>query len=278
MKNAKLLVAALLSLSSLQTWAQTLLVTDMDDTIKVSYVLDKDSAVANAAMIHNAFLGMPHLYKIIENDADVIAIKYLSNAPRKLIGDLHEKFLNFNHFPKGEFVARSWFDLRSGNAHKVNSLRRFIKQYKPKALILVGDNGEADVEVYNQIRTEFPHILGPTYIRQAYSSFGFSDNFAKPLEDNQTPFASSIDIAMDLYKRGYLRLDSFTQHINKIVPAILAEEEDENRGATAFPEWYDCRDFVLPELPLLLDVHSNLLLQKYAHKVQIRCQMEPADD
>lgn len=278
MKNTSSLLLATLIFSSISASAATLLVSDMDDTIKVSYVLDKDSVVANVAMVHNVFIGMPELYKAISQIPEVKGIKYLSNAPKKIIGDLHETFLKLNQFPKGEFVARSWYDLRTGNSHKVNSLRKFIKQYDPKELILIGDNGESDAEVYAQIRSEFPKILGPTYIRQAYSTIGFSENFAKPLQQGQTPFASSIDIALDLFKRGYLSSEVVTDHVLKVVPKILDVDEDENRGATAFPEWYDCRDYQLPQLPVLVDVAANNLLIEYAEKIQMRCSIEPFDD
>lgn len=278
MKNTTSLLLATLVFSSVSAAADTLLVSDMDDTIKVSYVLDKDSVVANVAMIHNVFMGMPELYQAISKIPEVKGIKYLSNAPKKIIGDLHEKFLKLNQFPKGEFVARSWYDLRTGNSHKVNSLRKFIKQYDPQELILIGDNGEADAEIYAQIRTEHPNVLGPTYIRQAYSSIGFSGNFAKPLHEGQIPFSSSVDIAIDLFKRGYLTSEAVTDHVLNVVPDMLEEDEDENRGATAFPEWYDCRDFTLPELPVLVDLKANELLQEYGSKVQQRCSIEPYDD
>lgn len=278
MKNTTSLLLATLVFSSISASADTLLVSDMDDTIKVSHVLDKDSVIANVAMIHNVFMGMPELYQAITQIPEVKTVKYLSNAPKKIIGDLHEKFLTLNKFPKGDFVARGWYDLRTGNSHKVNSLRKFIKQYDPKELILIGDNGEGDAEIYAQIRTEYPNVLGPTYIRQAYSSRGFSGNFARPLHEGQIPFSSSVDIALDLFKRGYLSSEAVTDHVLTVVPNILAEDEDENRGSTAFPEWYDCRDFNIPELPLLVDLKANDLLQEYGNKVQQRCSTEPYDD
>lgn len=271
------LIALTLTLLPLGATAQTLLVSDLDDTIKVSYVLDPESAAANGAMIHNVFMGMPELYHAIAKTPDLAAIKYLSNAPRKLIGDLHQRFLDFNNFPEGELVTRSWMQIFSGNAHKLRSLRAFIKKYNPRSMILVGDNGEADAQIYAEIREEFPAITGPTYIRQAYSSFGFDENFAKPMFSGQIPFASSIDIALDLYGKGLLEQRAVTELVRAIVPDLLEEGEDETTGRTAFPAWYDCRDFVLPALPLMLDPIANDLLQAYGEKVQFRCALEPFD-
>lgn len=274
------LLALSISLIPLSALAKpvTILVSDLDDTIKVSYVLDPESAIENGAMIHNVFLGMPELYHAIAKTPELKTIKYLSNAPKKIIGDLHQRFLDFNDFPEGELVTRSWTQIFSGSAHKLRSLRAFIKKYNPQSMILIGDNGEADAQIYAEIRKEYPAIAGATYIRQAYSSHGFDGNFAKPLLEGQIPFASSIDIALDLYNKGLLEQSAVTELVRSIVPDMLDEDEDETTGRTAFPEWYDCRDFALPALPPMLDPIANDLLQAYGEKVQFRCALEPFDD
>ncbi len=263
-------------LASFNLWAQSILVSDIDDTIKVSYVLDKDSTVANLPMLRNAFIGMPELYHAMADLDGMKAVKYLSNAPRRVIGKVHQKFLIANDFPDGELVARSFWDLRKGNKHKIESIRKFISVYNPKEMILIGDNGEADVVVYSTITKQHTEIPTLTYIRQAYSNIGFNGKFAKPLDEGQIPFATSLDITLDLYKRGMFSVEILTKLVNQIAPAIIEESDDEERGKQmAFPEWYDCRDFILPELPVLPDFTANELLQKYGVKVQSRCNQLP---
>lgn len=272
----KPLFLALSLLASFNLWAQTILVSDVDDTIKVSHVLDKDSTVANLPMLRNAFLGMPELYHAIAGLHELKAVKYLSNAPRRAIGKVHQKFLIVNNFPKGDLVARSFWDLRSGNKHKIESIRKFISIYNPKEMILIGDNGEADAVVYATITNQYAEIPTLTYIRQAYSNIGFSGNFAKPLMGGQIPFATSLDVSLDLYKRGVFSTETMIKLVNLIAPAIIEEADDEERGKQmAFPEWYDCRDFAMPELPVLPDYVANELLHKYGAKVQIRCNQVP---
>ncbi len=263
-------------LVSFNLCAQSILVSDVDDTIKVSNVLDKDSTAANLPMLRNAFIGMPELYHAIADINGMKAVKYLSNAPRRVIGKVHERFLVANNFPKGELVARSFYDLRSGNKHKIESIRKFIAVYKPKEMILIGDNGEADAVVYSTITNQYTGVPALTYIRQAYSNIGFNGNFAKPLLEGQIPFATSLDISLDLYKRGVFSVATMIELVNQIAPAIIEEADDEERGKQmAFPEWYDCRDFTLPELPVLPDYSANDLLQKYGTKVLNRCNQLP---
>lgn len=270
------LLALLLSFSA---HAQLMVVSDVDDTIKVSHVLDKDSALANGPMVHNAFIGMPELYHAIVELPNMVTLKYLSNAPKKFIGDIHQKFLKTNNFPKGDLVTRRWRQIFSGNTHKIDSLRRFIKEYQPREMILIGDNGEHDTEIYAQIRKEFPHISGPTYIRVAYSMIGDLEERGKPILPGQTGFASSIDIALDLMNKGHMKMEAVEEIIKASVPAILAEGQYEERGKQiAFPAWYDCRDFSIPELPTLVDVEAHELLQKYGAKMSKRCSIPAIDD
>lgn len=258
---------------SLQARAHLMVVSDLDDTIKVSHVLDKDSTLANGPMMHNAFLGMPELYHAIVAHPNMLTLKYLSNAPKRFIGDLHQKFLRTNNFPKGDLVTRRWRQIFSGNNHKLDSLRSFIKEHQPREMILIGDNGEADTEIYAQIRREFPQISGPTYIRVAYSMVARREQ-GKPLLPGQTGFASSIDIALDLLNRGHLKMEAVEEIVKSTVPQLIAEGTREERGhAIAFPAWYDCRDFELPDLPTLVDVDAHELLQRYGVKLRKRCSI-----
>lgn len=258
--------------------AKPLLVSDVDDTIKVSYVLEKHSVTANAFMMKNVFMGMPDLYQRIQSNTKS-DVKYLSNAPTKFVGRLHRKFLRKNKFPKGDLVTRSFYEIRKGSEHKVNSLRKFITDNNPESMILIGDNGEKDTEVYHQIATEFPEVEMHTFIRQAYSSVGHSENFAKPLEENQRPFVSSIEIAAELYQLGILTQEDLTEHILLTAPDIIKEDHERERGRPmAFPEWYDCRDFKIESVPLLVDQQAQEFIQAYVEKVNYRCLREPFDD
>jgi hypothetical protein len=277
MKN--LFSLALLLLITSPVYSRTLLISDVDDTIKVSFVLDHDSVIANVPMVRNVFMGMPKLYHDIAKIPSLSAIKYLSNAPRGAVANLHRRFLRLNNFPQGDLVPRRLRDTTTGNNHKLNSIRGFIHQYRPKSLLLIGDNGEADAEIYATIRAEYPQIPALTFIRLAYSSYGFSNNYGKPLFDGQEGFVSSVDIATGLYQQGVFSMETLSQHILAVVPAILKEGYREERGRPmAFPEWYDCRDFSLPQMPVLADIEAHNLLQKYAEKVQFRCNREPYGD
>lgn len=254
---------------------KVILVSDIDDTIKVSHVLDKDSTVANAFVQKNAFLGMPELYTSLLADKKVDEIVYLSNAPKLLMLPFHKRFLARTGFPEGKLLLSSGL---SNKNHKVTSLRELIKKENPKELILVGDNGERDTLVYATIQKEFPAVKMTTYIHQAYSLAGFKGSIGKPLEVNQSGFATALDLSAELMNLDLLSESSYAALLSTIIPAALKEGNFGERGRPLmFPAWFDCRDFKVTELPVKKDVDEKSL-NEFNKKLAERCSIEPFED
>lgn len=265
MKNISLAFLLLLPQLAL---SKVLLVSDMDDTIKVSHVLDIDSAIANARQTKNAFMGMPELYQALAKIPEATEFHYLSSAPQKLMFYFHHYFLWQNEFPSGELVLNSKL---IDSQHKITSLRKMIAEHNPTKMILIGDNGERDTEVYAQIRKEFPHIGGETYIHIVYSLEGFENNEGKPLQQGQIGWATSLDLAYDLLQKGYITQTDYKALVESVEPRALKENPYiERRKQMMFPAWLDCRDLKIPELPLI----SNQLQKK----IEDRCAREPYED
>ncbi len=264
----KILTILIFALSSTWVFAKTLLVTDIDDTIKVSHVLDFDSLAANAVATKNAFMGMPELYQSLVKIPDASQMHYLSNAPKKLMTYFHEKFVRINNFPEGVLVLRQKI---SDQDHKIKSLREMIKKHNPTKMILIGDNGEKDPVVYAKIRAEFPEIGGETYIHLVYSSLGFEGQFAQPLHPGQIPWVTSLDLALDLVQKGYLDQSDYETVVASTQKRALLENPMVKRNRQMmFPAWLDCRDAKIPQLPEILPE-----LQK---KIENRCSRPPLDN
>ena len=272
----RILSAGLLLLSTLAFAEQKIiLISDIDDTIKNSHVLDKDSTVANAFIPKNAFLGMAPLYTALSQDKKIDEIVYLSNAPKFLMYPFHKRFLRKTGFPEGRLLLSKGL---SNKNHKVSTLRNIIKNENPKELILVGDNGERDTEVYATIQKEFPEVKMTTYIHQAYSQTGFHENFGKKLEDSQIGFATALDLSADLLNQGVLNEESYVSIVNEVVPEVMEEDPMHERGRPLmFPAWLDCRDFKIVEIPVRKDL-SIELVNGFNKKLTERCSGEPYDN
>ena len=262
-------LSLLLTLSAYAS-GPVILVTDIDDTIKVSHVLDKDSALANVSQKDNAFLGMPQLYRAMVQERKVDQVFYLSNAPARVMTVYHQRFLASSGFPSGVLLLKEGAD----RDHKVSSLRTIIRKQKPRELILIGDNGERDTEFYAQIVSEHPGLKITTFIRHAYSVEGFDRRSGKPLERGQLGFASSIDLAEKIGQRGYLSAVAYERLALEIIPRALTEGKLLKRGLhIMFPAWLDCRDYRVEKL--YSTPATAALVQSFEIKLQNRCTRVP---
>lgn len=156
------------------------LVSDIDDTIKVTEVPGEKGVVLKNTFCHDfvSVPGMSEKYWGLGN----AAVHYVSGGPWQLYQPLSEFIsragfpagtYHFNYFPKN-FVSAdtrsALIDSICGSLgrtydHKVEQISRLIKSFPERDFILVGDSGELDVEVYRRIKDLFPGRVREIWIR-----------------------------------------------------------------------------------------------------------------
>lgn len=176
--------------SSLQ--AKTLIVSDVDDTVKMTDVLgSKPTVVINGLFKEKAFAGMSELYnemaKIEETD-----VYYVSGSP-KMIRFRVDEFLEENQFPQRKNLILK--DKMSDDTYeyKTTEIKKLIAQLNPDKVILIGDDTEYDPEVYKNIQEAHPNLVEAVYIRSV-----------KGRDDVQTSFFSPVEIAAHEFVDGRL--------------------------------------------------------------------------
>lgn len=212
MKSKFFILSLLLSFNS---YAKTLIISDVDDTIKVTNVLSKTSRIANALLSKKAFSGMSELYQELnENDT---SIYYLSGSPT-LIKSRVDRFLQYNQFPQEDNLILKK-EKASTYDYKLTNIRKLIKEINPDKLILIGDDTEYDPEVYDTVSKENEGKVESIYIRAIQN---------RKLPENVLikNFISSVEIAAFELIKGNLKpasldkvTDSFINqdHSSKIV-------------------------------------------------------------
>lgn len=240
---------------------KVLLVSDVDDTIKVSHVLGTAAKFARALDVTTAFTGMPQLYETIVNEnINSTRIAYVSNAPHDIQGIevmkySHGNFLSYNNFPEGELILR--LDTSDPN-HKINTIRRLVKEDKPDLVIMVGDNGERDIEIYAKATQELnaQGITTQTYIHQLYSSkagilsyigINLFSEIGKKVLPTQLGYVTPLEIALDLKNKNLLREVSYDWLVKVLVPQIVTEMPSnfdiDTLESMTFPSFSSCADF-----------------------------------
>jgi hypothetical protein len=162
MKTAILSLLFLL-ISQNNSFAKTLVISDVDDTIKITDVLGtKTHVFFNGVFRTRSFSGMSELYEKFSQNGDVI--HYVSGSP-KIISSRVENFLEENHFPQ-KYNLTLKDGLHDDTFHyKVHTIRELIKSENPDKVILIGDDTEHDPEIYDLISKENPAITRSIYIR-----------------------------------------------------------------------------------------------------------------
>jgi phosphatidate phosphatase APP1 len=256
------LLVSLVSVLAATAEAETLLVSDIDDTIKVSHVLGSQAALDNVPHINNVFLGMPELYQKLAQEQG-LQFAYVSNGPVQIMQYPHTFFLSYNDFPEGGlFLKERWMEKN----HKLNIISKLISERQPTKVILIGDNGEKDAEVYFEIAKKFPQVPMYSFIHQLYSVHAKSE-VGQRLRPGQIGYITAVDLAAQLKQLSLLSEANYQDLIQSLVPQIQKEKKGLYFGKLALPAWMNCRD----ALPLKLD-SSHSLMKSYAEKIQERCK------
>eukprot|EP01098_Paradermamoeba_levis_P010732 TRINITY_DN451_c0_g1_i1.p1 TRINITY_DN451_c0_g1~~TRINITY_DN451_c0_g1_i1.p1 ORF type:complete len:284 (-),score=74.21 TRINITY_DN451_c0_g1_i1:12-863(-) len=150
-------------------------ISDIDDTVKITQVLSKGKMVANTfAKPMQAVPGAANVFQAFKRSFGA-SFHYVSASPYRLTvvlqnffrraglpdGTLNLKRLNLKNWQN--FVTS---DKEKKVAYKVSEIRGIITTTPKRKFILVGDSGEQDPEVYMKVHKMFPNHVLHVFIRQ----------------------------------------------------------------------------------------------------------------
>ena len=173
-------------------------ISDIDDTIKISEVIDKKALIEHVFFKdYEATPGMPEFYAELEKQ--VAYFHYISASPWQLYPSL-KPFVDA-HYPKGSFSLRHFRVtdssfirfFRSSMDYKIATISSIIERYPQHEFILIGDSGENDPEVYATIFRRYPSKIRKILIREVKGSD------TSPARKKQT-FANVPDGKWDFYE------------------------------------------------------------------------------
>ena len=150
-------------------------ISDIDDTIKKSDVLDKNKLLKNTFVApYQTVKGMPALYQHLKERGAYF--HYVSASPWQLYPSL-KPFMRA-HYPKGTLMFRH-FRLKdtsfikflgTSRDYKIEKISAIIKRYPKHKFILIGDSGEYDAEIYATIYQQYSKQIQSIWIRRVEGS------------------------------------------------------------------------------------------------------------
>lgn len=152
-----------------QGWS---VISDIDDTIKISNVRDKKELFKNT--FYRPFQvvpGMAALYRQWTQQLGA-SIHYVSASPWQLYTPLAQFFQQQN-FPMGTYHMKffrwkdsSFFNLfQSPVTYKMSVIKPMLTHFPRRKFILVGDSGEKDPEAYGELARLYPRQIIKIFIR-----------------------------------------------------------------------------------------------------------------
>jgi phosphatidate phosphatase APP1 len=148
---------------------------DIDDTIKITEVHDRAKLVENTFVRpFRATPGVVALYRRWSEQG--AAFHYVSNSPVPLM-DALEHFLDGAGYPPGSLTLKMfrWTDgtfldlLAAPEDHKQRAIEAHLDAFTTRRFVLVGDTGERDPEIYAALRRTYGERIAKIYLRDTGS-------------------------------------------------------------------------------------------------------------
>lgn len=243
------------------------LVSDVDDTVKLTNVLNKKEMIKNA-FNKLVFAGMPKLYRsLLGENSPTGRLMFLSGSP-DIFGyeDIVREFLKNADFPHHRLTLRGGIESTCNCPFDYKA--KHMKELYGKScdnFILIGDDTENDPEVYAYFAT----TLKPKKVLAIYIHKITGHN----LPSGSVAFVTAYDIAIHEFLAGRLT----EKQAADVGNAVLDKQKDKD---TFFPKFQQCPDTFeqydnLPENLIQLKQQIEDKITELCSKRTNACQSRP---
>lgn len=232
-----LLFNSLWALASDRKVPKLVVISDVDDTIKVSNVRDSIERVAYSVFNDSLFYGMDLVYRSLHTPNTEFF--YLSNGWRPTVEESHQAILNDFNFPSPEnYIPRNLKQIIKKEAHKKLRIAEIVKKARPDILILIGDNGEKDPQIYHDMTQKLQEDKKTQ--NSSLKIFTFIHTVYKPDHENalfpeQVDFATAAELAALLNEKNILPLDKALNVVKNVTQKIHSEAKKGVYGPLVYP-------------------------------------------
>lgn len=164
-------------------------ISDVDDTIKVSHVRDRQALLRKTFYEpFQAVDGMAAVYRAWATSG--ASFHYVSASPWQLYEPLAE-FAATNGFPAGSWHMKQ-FRVKDGSFlalfdspenYKPGVIEPMLRQFPKRRFILVGDSGECDPEIYGAVARKFPQQIHRILIRDVTNESAEATRYRDAFKD-----------------------------------------------------------------------------------------------
>ena len=152
-------------------------ISDIDDTIvktgATHFLRHLSTVLLNNAVSREPFTGVAPFYRALQKGPDGKGsnpIFYVSSSPWNIY-DLLEDFMDIHDIPLGPIQLKDMgldadkFIKAGHETYKVECIERIIATYPKLPFLLIGDSGQRDAYVYQQVVRKYPNRILAVYLR-----------------------------------------------------------------------------------------------------------------
>lgn len=220
------------------------IISDIDDTV-IQTSATNLLAMGKTVLLSNArtrlpFAGVAEFYKSLQkgrNGKRNNPFFYVSSSPWNTY-DLLKDFLDLNQIPAGPLLLRdigfgAGTNLRGGHmGHKFKEIKQILEAYPHLNFVLVGDSGQEDPKIYQEVVQQFPGRVLAIYIRdvQLPEREKIALDVSKSLQESKVEMLivdNTVEAAEHAVQNGLIYQEE--------IPAI-EEEKEKDKGQIAGKE------------------------------------------
>lgn len=206
-------------LFSFNSHAAITVISDLDDTIKITDAGDHANAVLNGLFSEKVFTGMPEFLRGTRSFADSL---HVVSAGPKLIKKRVLSLLK-KHKIQHEGVYLRAIPGKEGKLEfKVRTILEIMEK-NPGEVLLLGDDVDLDPEVYTEIVKLHPERVLGVYIHMVKD---------RPIPETFTRYWTSLDLALKEHMAGRLGSDSVIE--------IISSMNNEGKLSRIIPKFAHC--------------------------------------
>jgi len=173
--------------------ADVAVISDLDDTV-IESGITRGLEVLRLTLFTSVtdrtpLPGAAELYRAMTGHGANPAVRpvfYLSTSPWNLY-ELLARFIALRGFPAGPLLLTDWGPSRThllritAEQHKLTLIRSLLAQHPGLGVVLIGDTGQLDPEIYAAVATESPERVRAVYVRRTVNITGARANEVEQL-------------------------------------------------------------------------------------------------
>jgi phosphatidate phosphatase APP1 len=166
-------------------------ISDLDDTVietgATNFLRNWRRVLVETPEERLAVPGATKLYDLLGRGGGGHPIYYVSSSPWNLHGYL-KRFLRANDIPYGPMFLKDYgiddakFISSAHTDHKIEAVKHLLGFYPDRRFLLVGDDGQKDIDVYTEAASIFPERIAGIFIRDVHGD-GRSDMHKKAIDE-----------------------------------------------------------------------------------------------